>query len=256
MHEPIVRDLHDLLTAICDDGERLEAHDIVRAAVEALALVERLGPAAIARPDNANDVLTCVVADDHPAVLAAAAEALRSNGIEVVGEARDGAEALAKIERLRPRIAILDARMPELDGIEVTRRAAAAAPGTSVVIFSGFADARLLDDALAAGARGVVVKDAPLADLVRAVELVAAGHTYVHPEVTARGLPAATTGLTQRERDVLGLVANGLTNTDIAGRLAISSETVQTHVRKAMAKLQAESRTEAVAKALRLALIE
>ena len=151
--------------------------------------------------------------------------------------------------------------MPRLGGIELARRASRAAarrPRSSSTRRT--ATSALLTEAIDAGARGFVLKEAPLADLVRAVELVADGGTYVDPVLAGRvrrrrrrreKLPA----LTQREREVLRLLADGLSNEEIGKELFISPETVRTHVRKAMVKLDADTRTQAVARALRERLI-
>jgi DNA-binding NarL/FixJ family response regulator len=203
--------------------------------------------------------VTCLVADDHPAMVAAVSEALASVGHTLVGEARDGAEALAKIEARRPQVVIADVRMPHLSGIELTRRAATAAPESAVILYTAYGDRALLTEALDAGARGFVLKEAPLADLLRAVDLVAGGGTYVDPVLAGYLAQAHVTdrlpALTQRERDVLRLLADGLSNEEIGKALFISPETVRTHVRKAMAKLDADTRTQAVAMALRQSLI-
>ena len=203
--------------------------------------------------------VTCIVADDHPAVLEAVAEFLGQGGIEVVGRARDGEEALEKIEARKPLVALVDVRMPKLGGIELTRRAQRSAPETAVLLYTGYGDRALLTEALDAGVKGFVLKEAPMDDLLRAVHSVASGTTYVDP-VLAGTLAASSVGsklpqLTQRERDVLRLLADGLSNEEIGKRLFISAETVRTHVRKAMAKLDADTRTEAVARALRDRLI-
>lgn len=200
--------------------------------------------------------IRCLVADDHPAVVRAVCDFLEAEGLEVVARARDGAEALAKIESTRPAIALLDLKMPTLTGIEVARRAK---PGTAVILYTGHADRALLADAVDAGARGYVLKEAPLADLVRAIETVAAGGTYVDPVLAGALATSAATqklpALTQREREVLRLLADGRSNEEIGKALFISPETVRTHVRKAMRKLEADTRTQAVAKALRQSLI-
>ena len=202
--------------------------------------------------------ITCVIADDHPAMLTAIADTLERSGIEIVGSASDGQEALAQIEAQQPRVALVDVRMPRLSGIEVAQKAATVAPNTSIIFYTAYGDRALLSEALDVGARGFVLKEAPLSDLVRAVERVAAGEAYVDP-VLARVLVSAQTekipSLTQREREVLRLLADGLSNEEIGKRLFISPETVRTHVRKAMAKLEADTRTQAVAKALRQSLI-
>jgi DNA-binding NarL/FixJ family response regulator len=192
-------------------------------------------------------------------VLEAVAEFLVESGIEVVGRAVDGEEALAHIERLRPDIALVDVRMPRLSGIELTRRARSSTPGTAVLLYTGYGDRALLSEGLDAGVAGFVLKEAPIDDLLRAIRAVAAGGTYVDP-VLAGTLAGSPTGakrpeLTVRERDILRLLADGLSNEEIGNALFISPETVRTHVRKAMAKLGAETRTQAVARALRDQLI-
>jgi DNA-binding NarL/FixJ family response regulator len=203
--------------------------------------------------------ITCVVADDHPAVLEAVAEFLVQGGIEVIARARDGEEALERIEQRKPQVALVDVRMPKLGGIELTRRAQRSTPSTSILLYTGYGDRALLTEALDVGVRGFVLKEAPMDDLLRAVKAVAAGGTYVDP-VLAGTLAASSIGnklpeLTQRERDVLRLLADGLANEEIGKRLFISAETVRTHVRKAMDKLDADTRTQAVARALRDRLI-
>ena len=203
--------------------------------------------------------VTAIVADDHPAMLAAICDVLTDAGIEVIGRAANGEEALAKIETRKPTVALVDVRMPRLGGVELAREAATRAPETALIFYTAYGDRALVTEALDAGVRGFVLKEAPLTDLVRAVEDVAAGSTYVDPVLAgvlatasvAKDLPA----LTPRERDVLRLLADGLSNEEIGRRLFISPETVRTHVRKAMEKLDADTRTQAVATALRHSLI-
>jgi DNA-binding NarL/FixJ family response regulator len=206
-----------------------------------------------------NGSITCIVADDHPAMLSAVTDTLGQAGVEVVGRASDGEDALALITAKQPRIAIVDVRMPRLSGIDVAKRAASAAPNTSILFYTAYGDRALLSEALDVGARGFVLKEAPLADLVRAVERVAAGEAYVDPVLAGVLVSAHTTdkvpSLTQREREVLRELADGLSNEEIGKKLFISPETVRTHVRKAMAKLEADTRTQAVATALRQSLI-
>jgi DNA-binding NarL/FixJ family response regulator len=202
--------------------------------------------------------VTCLVADDHPAVLEAVCEYLGSSGIEIVGRAADGEEALEKLEMRKPQVALVDLRMPGLGGIEVARRAGRSAPDTAVILYTGYGDRALLTEALDAGVRGFVLKEAPMEDLLRAVRAIAAGGQYVDPVLAGTLAVAAgekVAQLTQRERDVLRLLAEGLSNDEIGKRLFISGETVRTHIRKAMDKLDADTRTQAVAKALRQHLI-
>jgi DNA-binding NarL/FixJ family response regulator len=207
----------------------------------------------------AEAAVTCVVADDHPAVLEAVSEFLTQGGIRVLGRGADGEEALRLITERLPDVALVDVRMPGLGGIEVARRARRAAPATGVVLYTGYGDRALLTEALDAGVLGFVLKEAPLDDVLRALRSVAAGTIYVDP-VLAGTLAAVSVGsalppLTQRERDVLRLLADGLSNEEIGKRLFISAETVRTHIRKAMSKLDADTRTQAVARALREHLI-
>lgn len=203
--------------------------------------------------------VSCLVADDHPAVVQAVADVLTAAGIRVVGKARDGQEALELIETEGPEVALLDLRMPGLSGIDVARRLERGEGATAIILYTAFGDRALLTEALDAGARGFVLKEAPLAEVVRAVELVAGGRTYVDPVLAGVISSSAATGktltLTQRERDVLRLLADGMSNEEIGKELFISPETVRTHVRKAMAKLDADTRTQAVATALRQSLI-
>jgi DNA-binding NarL/FixJ family response regulator len=202
--------------------------------------------------------ITCVIADDHPAMLEAVTDVLESAGVKVLARARDGDETMRRIEADHPDVALVDLRMPRVSGIEVARRAGRSAPETAVILYTAYGDRALLTEAIDAGARGFVLKEAPLVDLVRAVEIVGRGGTYVDPVlagILASSHAASVPALTQRERDVLRLLADGHSNEEIGKRLFISAETVRTHVRKAMAKLEAETRTEAVAKALRQSLI-
>jgi DNA-binding NarL/FixJ family response regulator len=184
---------------------------------------------------------------------------LEDHGIVVLGCAREGDEAAALIALHKPAVALIDLRMPRLNGIEVTRRAQRSSPGTGILLYTAFGEGALLTEALDAGARGFLLKEAPLEDLIRAVETVAGGGLYVDA-VLAGAIAATHQGdrvpiLTQREREVLRLLADGHANEEIGRRLFISPETVRTHVRKAMAKLEAETRTHAVATALRRSII-
>ena len=160
---------------------------------------------------------------------------------------------------MQPRIALVDVRMPRLSGVEVARELSRVAPDVGVILYTAYGDRALLTEALDAGARGFVLKEAPLADLARAVRTVADGGTYVDPVLAGvLAAPAVTDSLpalTRREREVLRLLADGLSNEEIGKQLFISPETVRTHVRKAMDKLDADTRTQAVATALRQSLI-
>jgi len=203
--------------------------------------------------------LSCLVADDHPAMVEAICAVLEDHEVEIAGRARDGEEAYRKIETRRPAVALVDVRMPGVSGIELARRAMKAKLPTRIILYTGYGDQALLAEAIDAGARGFLMKEAPLVDLVRAIEIVARGGTYVDPVLAgifaASQLNGGAPELTQREREVLRLLADGHANEEIGRRLYISPETVRTHIRKAMTKLGADTRTQAVAKALRLSLI-
>jgi DNA-binding NarL/FixJ family response regulator len=195
---------------------------------------------------------TCLVADDHPALRAAVAEFLLATGYRVIGPVADGRSAV-NAAREHPDAAVLDYRMPRLAGTELVREVLAAAPGTRIVVYTADGGEELAAGALAAGAAGVVLKEAPLADLARALEAVLAGGTYLDPALAQRDAKAAR--LTEREHDVLELLAEGLGHAEIGKRLGIGSETVRTHLRKACERLESSTRTQAVATALRLGLI-
>ena len=213
----------------------------------------------LAEAASAADQVTCLVADDHPVVLNAAAGYLEAHEIVVAARAADGEQALAQIAAVRPDVAVLNLRMPKLSGIEVARLARRTSPHTATVLYTGAMDRALLTEAMDAGVRGFVLKQAPLPELLRAVKLIADGDAYIDPVLagamaTAR-VPVPTVVLTQREREVLRLLADGLSNEQIGKQLFIGAETVRTHIRKAMVKLAAVTRTEAVATALRMSLI-
>jgi DNA-binding NarL/FixJ family response regulator len=203
--------------------------------------------------------VTCVIADDHPPVLQFLSRYLSNNGITVTASTRDGDEALRKIEQTRPNVAVLDARMPRRSGMEVLKELQAKGASTRVILYTGYGDEAMLSEALDAGVGGVLDKEAPLDDLVRAIHIVAEGGTYLDPTAAASLIQQRQRtrgqGLTQREREVLRLLSDGMTNDQIGDALAISPQTVRTHVQKAMDKLGATTRVQAVARALRQNLI-
>lgn len=202
---------------------------------------------------------TCLVADDHPAVTHVVSQLLLDRGFEVLATVEDGADALDEIVRLRPDIAVLDLAMPNLSGIEVARQAAVSSPETAVLLYTGHGQEALLREALDAGVQGLVLKHAPVIEVIRAIETVATGRVYVDPTLAVplieAGKKPSRNDLTQREREVLRLIADGRSNEEIGKALYISPQTVRTYVRKAMAKLQCRNRTHAVATALRRSLI-
>jgi DNA-binding NarL/FixJ family response regulator len=201
-----------------------------------------------------------VLADDHPAILDAVARFLDDvDDVELVGRAAEGTRALELIAELAPEVALLDIRMPGVHGIEIARRLSTESSSTAVILYTASTERAVLLDALDAGARGFLLKEAPLEDLARAIRIVAGGGTYVDPALG--GLLAGSDAaerlvtLTKREREVLRLLADGMRNDQVAQRLSISALTVRTHVKKAMDKLEADTRTQAVARALRESLI-
>jgi DNA-binding NarL/FixJ family response regulator len=203
--------------------------------------------------------ITCLVADDHPAVVDSVARCLIGHGIEVVAKAHTGSEAVEQIERCRPRVAVIDLHMPGFTGIDVAQQVVASSPETGVIVYTGFGDGHRLTEALGAGIRGFIVKDAPLSDLIRAITMVADGLPYVDPTLAAllvrEGASQPGEPLNDSERDVIRLLADGLTTERIAQLLGVSGDTARERIHGAMQKLHAETRTQAVATALRRCLI-
>ncbi len=186
--------------------------------------------------------------------------------IEVVGEASEGAEAIAKVADLRPDVVLMDVQMPGVDGIEATAAIVAAHPDTRVVILTTFDDDQYLFDALNAGASGFLLKNCPADDLVNAIRLAAGGHSLLAPEVTERVMARSTRrskatdprleSLTGRERDVLVAMASGMSNAEIARELFVSPATVKSHVSHVLAKLDARDRVQAVIAAYEAGLMD
>ncbi len=203
--------------------------------------------------------ITVLLADDHEVVREGLRLALlRSSHIRVVGEAADGETAVALAERRRPDVIVMDLRMPGMDGIEATEEIMRNIPDAKVLIFTAYSERALLQRGLESGARGYILKEAPHETLLRAIEKVAAGETFVDPALMS-ALTRTRDGtdvLTAREREILQLLADGMSNADVAAQLFISQETVKSHVRHILTKLEADTRTQAVAIALRDAMID
>ena len=203
--------------------------------------------------------ITVLLADDHEVVREGLRLALlRSPHIRVVGEAPDGETAVSLAERRRPDVIVMDLRMPGMDGIEATEEIVRRLPDAKVLIFTAYSERALLQRGLESGARGYILKEAPHETLLRAIEKVAAGETFVDPALMSvlAGARGGTDVLTPREREILQLLADGMSNADVAGQLFISQETVKSHVRHLLTKLEADTRTQAVAIALRDAMID
>jgi DNA-binding NarL/FixJ family response regulator len=203
--------------------------------------------------------ITALIVDDHEVVREGRRLSLsRAPHIRVVGEAGDGQAAIDLAERRRPNVVIMDVRMPGMDGLEATKALSEKLPDVAVLIFTAFSERTLLSRGLESGAKGYILKEAPHETLVRAIEKVAGGESFIDPAL----MPAFLTGkdreemLTAREREILQLLADGMSNADVAQRLFISQETVKSHVRHILAKLEADTRTHAVAIALRDAIID
>jgi DNA-binding NarL/FixJ family response regulator len=202
-----------------------------------------------------------LIADDQALVRVGLRKILEAEpGLKVVGEAEDGQDAVFETRRLGPDIVLMDIRMPVLDGIEATRRIAATSPATRVVILTTFGLDTYVYNALQAGASGFMLKDAPPEEIVAAVRIVASGEALLAPSVTRSVIeefvrreepreqpaPVAVQDLTPREREVLDLLAQGLSNPEICGRLVISEATAKTHVARILQKLGLRDRVQAV----------
>lgn len=220
---------------------------------------------------TADQPLRVVIADDQASVREGLVLLLGGlPGIDVVGAAADGEQALDLVAGQRPDAILLDLHMPVLDGIGATRRLAAEHPGVAIVVLTTYADDRSVIEALQAGARSYLTKDADRADIARALQAAAGGLTVFDPRVHATLLAAASSppaaapgpapgpqpseppdGLTQREAEILSLIAQGLTNGEIAQRLFLSNHTVKTHINRIFAKTRSRDRVAAIGYAQR-----
>jgi DNA-binding NarL/FixJ family response regulator len=210
-----------------------------------------------------------VIADDQALVRGGFRMILDAkDDMEVVGEAADGAEAVELVERERPDVALIDVRMPGVDGIEATRRIAASGSGARIIILTTYDADEYVFAALRAGASGFLLKDVRPPDLVDAIRVVARGEALLAPSVTRRlldrfagALPVAAAPafgldeLTEREREVLRLVALALSNAEIARRLHLTEATVKTHVSSVLRKLELRDRVQAVVYAYDVGLV-
>jgi DNA-binding NarL/FixJ family response regulator len=177
------------------------------------------------------------------------------DGFEVVGEARDGQEAVHQALALRPDLVLMDVQMPHMNGVEATRRISAAVPQTKVIILTTFDYDEYVFDGIKSGARGYLLKDVPAAELLATLRRVHSGESIIQPSIAARMIaefgrrhdPAAppVEALTERERDVLRLLADGLSNREIAARLVLAEGTIKNHVSTILDKLHAANRTQA-----------
>lgn len=207
-----------------------------------------------------------VVADDHPIVRAGIIGLLEAEaGLEVVGEAADGAEAVAVAASERPDLVLMDLRMPQLDGAAATARILAEVPGTRVLVLTTYETDDHILAAIEAGASGYLLKAAPQAEILAGIRAVAAGETVLAPSIAAKlvsrvradaaSVAAPAPALSRRELEVLRLVAEGRSNPEIARALFIGEATVKTHLLHVFEKLEVNDRTRAVTRAMELGLI-
>jgi DNA-binding NarL/FixJ family response regulator len=210
-----------------------------------------------------------VIADDQSMVRAGFRSLLNEEpDIEVVGEAADGEQAVSAVRRFKPHVALMDIRMPGVDGIEATRRLVKGGSAARVLILTTFDLDQYVYEGLRAGASGFLLKDASPEQLIAAIHVVAEGDAVLAPSVTRRVVetfarlpdpqnedPAAVASLTAREREVLKLLAKGLTNAEIAAQLIVSDATAKTHVRNLLTKLALRDRVQAVIYAYEAGLV-
>ncbi|MFI7275998.1 response regulator [Streptomyces sp. NPDC049879] len=220
------------------------------------------------------DEVTVLIADDQALVRQGFGALLDAHpGLRVVGEAGDGEAAVAAVRALRPDLVLMDVRMPRMDGLEATRRILEVreAPLPRVLMLTTFDLDEYVFEALRAGASGFLLKDATAGELVHAVRVIAAGDALLAPSVTRRliedyathppagrggdRVPPSLTGLTAREREVLALIARGLSNAEIAAELVVAEETVKTHVSRVLNKLGLRDRAQAVVAAYESGLV-
>lgn len=211
---------------------------------------------------------TVVVADDQELVRTGLQLVLEARGCTVVGQAGDGREALEVVHRTAPDVVLMDVRMPVLDGIAATRELTRAGLASRVLVLTTYDLDRYVYDALAAGAAGFLLKAAPPDRLVDGIRTVAAGEALLAPVLTRRliesylrqprpvdGVPPQVAGLTEREREVLVLMARGRSNDEIGRDLVVAPATVKTHVNRVLAKLGVATRVQAVVRAYECGLV-
>jgi DNA-binding NarL/FixJ family response regulator len=210
--------------------------------------------AAHQRADKVPIMTKLVIVDDHEALREGLAALLTDHGMEVLGAAGNVAAGLDLVEHAAPDIALVDIQLPDGSGIDLTRELLARRPELGVILYTGDSDAELLYSGLDSGARGYALKAGSMAELIDAIERIAAGGSYVDPRLDRILLsPRATAQVPQlspREREIMHLMAEGRTAEAIANELSVSVETVRTHVRNVIRKLQARNRVHAIALAL------
>lgn len=211
-----------------------------------------------------NSPIRVLVVDDHPVVRRGIQSLLAEEpDIEVVGEAANGKEALAQVERLHPDVVLMDLVMPEMNGVEAIRRITASHPETRVLVMTSFAADDKVFPSIKAGALGYLLKDSDPEDLVRVIHQVYRGELSIHPSIARKVIqelnrpseePLTPSPLTAREVEILNLLAQGLDNKEIAYRLVLRDATVRTHVSNILGKLHLANRVQATLYALRKGL--
>lgn len=206
------------------------------------------------------ETTTCAIVDDHEVVRAGMRGRLASvDWIQLVGEASTAGEARALLRRTQPRVVLMDVRLPDGDGLQVARSLLDEGGPTRVVLYSGSATTRQAEHALEAGVSGFVLKDSSLETVIDALAAARDGRRYIDPTIAAELFASSSGGmkpLSPREHEILTLMAEGSQNAGIAHDLGISAETVKAHVSNLFVKLDVESRTQAVATALRAGIID
>jgi DNA-binding NarL/FixJ family response regulator len=207
-----------------------------------------------------------LLADDHRMLREGLRRSMTDAGFDVVGEASDGDEAVRMVDELRPDVVLMDVSMPDVDGVEATRQIRANVPDVRVVMLTMHADQSVLADAIRAGASGYLVKDCSTDEVASAVRMAAAGDTALTPQLAAsmldevRRLDTAAAAdeekiVTRREEEVLQLIADGCSTTEVAQQLYISQKTVKNHLASIYQKLDARDRTQAVLQAVRMGIV-
>src|SRR5262245_55617875 len=206
-----------------------------------------------------------MLADDHRMLREGLRRSMSDQGFDVVGEARDGDEAIRLAEELRPEVILMDVTMPEVDGVEATRQIHNQAPDTRIVMLTMHADQGVLAAAIRAGASGYLVKDCSTEEIASAVRMAASGETALSPQLAASMLDEVRKldqpvgeeerVVTRREEEVLQLIADGCSTPEVAARLFSSQKTVKNHLASIYQKLDARDRTQAVLQAVRMGIV-
>ncbi|MEM8708204.1 MAG: response regulator transcription factor [Actinomycetota bacterium] len=206
-----------------------------------------------------------MLADDHRMLREGLSRSMSEHGFDVVGEARDGVEAVNMAYSLNPDVILMDVSMPEMDGVEACRQVRSAVPATKVVMLTMHADQEVLANAIRAGACGYLVKDCSTEEIAGAVRMASSGETALSPQLAAsmldevRKLDMAPTReervVTKREEEVLQLIADGCSTSEVADQMYISQKTVKNHLASIYQKLDARDRTQAVLQAVRMGIV-